>query len=160
MKKILVPTDGSECSNLAIDQAKEFAMKFDSEVVLLHVTDSSAAYTLFNPVHDGMNPTTGSMAPVGNMAVPLPAEHQKILDKISKDILASAKARLTVLGDKVTAHSMEGKPADTIIDYVENNDVDLVIMGSHGMGGFKRFFIGSITHKVMLSIDQPILIIR
>ena len=126
MKKILVPTDGSECSNLAIDQAKEFAMKFDSEVILLHVTEAPATISIVNPVHDGMNPTTGSMAPMGNVVVPMPADQHKIPDKISNDILESAKARLTVLGDKVTAHSMEGKPADIIIDYVENNDMILL----------------------------------
>lgn len=143
MKHILVPVDGSMCAGLAIDQAREFAKTYGSQVTLLNVYDISyfSGFTDF-------------------AAVPWNQEITNAMIKRSSDILAEAKERFDSVIDQVDTVSLEGNPANVIIDYVsEHADIDFVIMGSFGMGGFRRFFMGSTTHKVAVAIEKPILII-
>jgi len=140
MKNILVPVDGSECSTLAIEKAKEFAKLTNSKIILLNVYDIQTATSFF--YESGMT-----------------MDLQEDLLKRSTEILAKAKALCADMGDMVETLALEGYPAAKIIDYVEKNDIDLVVMGSHGMSGFKRLFLGSVTHKVAVSINKPILII-
>lgn len=168
MKKILVPTDGSECSKLAIDKALEIAKEFDSEVVLLYVSESSPAFIAAGTGSGAGTGggTGGAMASgfgtSGNPAVVRDVDQvkERIQEKAAK-VLESGKGKLMILGDKVSTVMLEGNPADAIVEFIDaNKDIDLVIMGSHGMTGFRRFFIGSVTHKVTVSIDRPILIVR
>lgn len=160
MKKLLVPIDGSECSKLAIEKAKEIAKAFKSEVILLHVIDMPSFKVILNP---GLASVTGSGAvgPVPPAALASMEESRESIQETAEKILESAKAQCIVLGDKVSTVLLEGRPADMIIEFIDaNKDIDLVVMGSHGMTGFRRFFIGSVTYKVALSIDRPILIVR
>jgi len=145
MKKILVPTDGSDCSNLAIDMAKDIAVKFDSEIMLLYVNDITSVENLYSSEF--------------GTSFTVPDVYRENLEMIANSILDAGKERIGK-GVKVSSVAIQGKPADVIIKYVDNNDVDLVVMGSHGMSGFRRFFVGSVTHKVALSIEKPILIVR
>jgi nucleotide-binding universal stress UspA family protein len=143
MKHILLPIDGSPCSGLAIQQAKEFAQIYGCKITLLNVYD----ITYFNNSID-----------FG--AIPWNQEIINGMSKRSNDILIEAKELLAGMGDMVELVSLEGNPADQIIDYVrDHHDIDLVIMGSYGMSGFRRFLLGSTTHKVAVAIEKPILII-
>jgi nucleotide-binding universal stress UspA family protein len=143
MKHILVPVDGSACTGLAIEQAKEFARIYGSKITLLNVYDLS--YLSFN---------------VDFGAVPWNQEITEGMIKRSNDILKEANDLLAGMSDQVELVSLEGNPAGQIIDYVrDHEDTDLVIMGSYGMSGFRRFFLGSTTHKVAVAIEKPILII-
>jgi nucleotide-binding universal stress UspA family protein len=161
MKKILVPTDGSDCSDLAIDKAGELAEKFESEVVLIHVNEVPGRSIFINPVVSDATPSFFNERTDGPVkTISVPKEYLDNLEKAGQDILDRGKERLVEKGIKVSMAAVRGKPADAIIDYVEHNDIDLVVMGSHGMGGFRRFFMGSVTHKVALSIKKPIMIVR
>ncbi len=162
MKKILAPIDSSESSKLAVEYAKDLAKQFDSELVLLHVVDTDVLL----PVLGGW---TGSSVSGSGVPAPAPAPASAIsLEKFRESanetadkVLSSAQASCSTIGDKVTIVKLEGRPADQIIEYIEANpDIDLVIMGSHGMSGIKRFLIGSVTHRVTVSIDRPVLIVR
>lgn len=161
MKKILVPIDGSECSNMAIDKAKELAKVFASEVVLLYVSDSSSFQVVAQLGQGSLVAAGGIGTNAAPVAVPKLDQYKKSIHETAEKVLESGKARCAVLGDKVSAVLLEGRTADTIIDFIDaNKDIDLVVMGSHGMSGFRRFFVGSVTHKVTVSIDRPILIVR
>jgi nucleotide-binding universal stress UspA family protein len=143
MKHILVPVDGSACTGLAIAQAQEFARIYGSRITLLHVYDISY---FSNNIDFG--------------AIPWNQEITNAMIKRSNDILQEAKKHFTGMEDQVETLSLEGNPASTIINYVsQQDDIDLVIMGSYGMGGFRRFFLGSTTHKVAVAIEKPILIL-
>lgn len=147
MKKILVPIDGSDCSNKAIDMAKELALLYGGQIVLLHV--GTDFHYQFYPV-----------SPYGTDGIPLPQEFLDRVEKAAQDILEAGLARCVDLGDRVETVFLEGKPSDVVIDYVDTHDIDLVVMGSHGASGFKRFIMGNVTNKVALAIDKPILIIK
>lgn len=143
MGRILVPTDGSECSAAAIEKAKELAGFYGSGIVLINVYDMPYLSSYFDFQH---NETELNV-------------HEQ-LKKDSGKILKKVRELFGDLSDRVETVSMEGNPAEKIIEYVElNDDIDLVVMGSHGMGGFRRFFLGSVTHKVAVSIKKPILIV-
>ena len=142
MKRILVPTDGSDCSGLAIEKAIEMAKLFGSKIILFNVYDIQHVSSYFD------------------------FQHQERVDSLCEDmakqslnILEKAKAMCADFSGEVETVSVTGNPAVQICEYVEKNDIDLVVMGSHGMGGIKRLFLGSVTHQVAVAIEKPILII-
>lgn len=142
MKRILVPTDGSDCSGLAIEKAIEMAKLFGSKIILFNVYDIQHVSSYFD------------------------FQHQERIDSLCEDmekqslkILGKAKAMCADFSGEVETVSVTGNPAVQICEYVEKNDIDLVVMGSHGMGGIRRLFLGSVTHQVAVAIEKPILII-
>ncbi len=143
MQHMLLPVDGSACTDLAIKQALDFAQVYGSKVTLLNVYD----ITYFT-----------NSADFGT--IPWNQEITEAMIKRSNNILMEAKAKFTGMEDLVDTVSLEGNPANVIIDYVgKHDDIDLVIMGSFGMSGIRRFLLGSTTHKVAVAIEKPILII-
>jgi len=158
MKKILVPIDDSECSNMAIEKAGELAKIYGSEIILLHVDEAGGDNLVVaaSQAYFGQIPMGGASAPQAFATNPTVKEQSDRDDKI----LTSAKSKLMVLGDKVTTLLLHGNPADVIINYAKQIDIDLVIMGSCGKSGLKQFFMGSVTEKVAKSINQSILIVR
>lgn len=143
MKSILIPVDGSDYSNKAIEAGKEIAKAFDSKVTILNVI--SAELSL--------------VAGRGNfMYIPvLPDE----FPDYSVEILAEAKQRFEGMSNLVETVSKQGNVADIIIEYAHENDIDLVIMGSHGLGALKnRLMTGSVTTRVLHHIDKPVLVIK
>ena len=140
MRKILVPIDGSKYSDLAMNKAEELAKVLGSSIVLLHVND----------FHQHMfNYNTGV------------EEHfLEVFDQISTDILQDGKTKLAELGDRVEVVKLEGSVANKIIEYVNNNDFDLVIIGSHGKGAIHNFLMGGVAHKITLHVNKSIMIAR
>jgi nucleotide-binding universal stress UspA family protein len=142
MKKILVPIDGSEFSAKAIDKAIELAAALGCNVVLLNINEFRQ-YTSYEGIPLFLN-----------------QDFFEQTIKRGKQILEEAKARFKNMADRVVTVSLEGNAAREIIEYANTNDFDLVIMGSHGMGGIKRFFVGSVVHKVLMQINKSMLIAR
>ena len=140
MKKILVPIDGSRFSDLAMDKAKEFADVFGSTIVLLYVNDFHQYIFNYNPEVE--------------------EHYAEMFDKLSRDVLASGKERLSELGDRLETLRMEGNVANTIVDYANSNDFDLVIIGPYGKGKIHRFLLGSVANKVAMYVNKPVLIAR
>lgn len=160
MKMILVPIDGSDLSRLSIKKAKDIAKQFESELILLHVLDTFPVQPILGGL-TGANTSVGGMPTVAPAAIIQLDQTKAGIDEIADKILESAKASCSVLGDKVLAVKLEGDPADRIIEYVEaNKDIDLVVMGSHGKSAIEQLFVGSVTNKVIKSIDRSILIVR
>lgn len=140
MKNILVAIDGSRFADLAMDKAKELADIFGSTVTLLYVDDSS--HRLFDYSSE------------------IDDEYAEMFDLISRDVLESGKQRLAELGDKLKVEKIEGNVANTIVDYANENDFDLVIIGPRGKGKVEKFFLGSVANKVSKHVEKPILIAR
>lgn len=145
MKKILVPIDGSKMSNMAIDKAKELALAFESQVVLLHVMESN--------VNDyPSNPYKFSPELVSNM--------KKENKAISEKILEDGKARFMGTPIKVETKLLEGNPADNIFNFAMSGGFDLVVMGSSGLSGLRTILVGSVTRSVVMNLKIPMLIVR
>lgn len=143
MKNILIPVDGSDYSIKALEAGKEIAKAFDSKI------------TIFNVIPIEMNRNAGR----GNFMY-VPAFSDDIPD-YSVEILAEAKKQFEGMSNQIETVSKQGNIADLIVDYAHEHDIDLVIMGSHGLGALKnRLMTGSVTTRVLHHIDKPVLVIK
>lgn len=144
IKKILVPVDGSPNSLQALDKARSIAEKYDSEIVLFHVMEMSS---LDYP----SNPYTFSR----DLLEKLNQESKLVSTKILED----AKYHLSSMSEKVSLVQQVGVPYDLIINYAEENDVDLIVIGSKGTSGVRNM-LGSVTRKVAIGSQKSVLIVR
>lgn len=142
-KKIVVPLDGSGWAEAAVPHAARIAKNNDAEIILLHVYHSPmAAYQ-----------DTVALASKQEMA---DQEYEQI-----KSHLIGIRNDLRSEKVKVRGHILHGRnPAHHIIQFVESEGADLVVMSTHGRTGIARFVFGSVAHKVMQSLDVPVLLIR
>lgn len=141
MNRILVPIDGSKCSQMAMEKAKEMAVAFGSSVVLLHVNDFYQHVSVFK------------MTDVEQMFMAQ-------FDQLSKDILEDGKAFFSEIADRLETVQLEGNVANRIIEYANDNKFDMVIMGSRGKTGSLKFLVGGVAHKVALNVEASILLVR
>jgi nucleotide-binding universal stress UspA family protein len=151
MKNILVPIDGSEFSERAILKSKEFAEAFGCKVTLLNVISVLSA----------INYTTNTRFSM-DAVVDWPALVESAKTS-SKELLEKAKASLPGIEvETVMMDQPDGAIAKAIADYVKlNDDVDLVIMGSNGIHSLaQRFYLGSVTLKMLHFVTKPILIVQ
>ena len=133
LKKILVATDGSEYSQRALKTAVEFARKFNAEIELLFVMQMPLAYE--SGVYNEINRE-------GEQALKTTLEGIDI-----SDITLSMK-------------KIQGNPANVILKEVENENIDLIVMGSHGYGAIVGSIIGSVSQKVLHGAKCSVLIVK
>jgi len=93
------------------------------------------------------------------------------LDQISKEYIThalaaannylnSVKERLTKIGITVRSEVEVGSPAESVIAYAKENNVDLIAMSTHGRSGIGRWLLGSVADKVIHAADRPVLMVR
>jgi nucleotide-binding universal stress UspA family protein len=141
-KKILVPLDTSELAEIALPYAEEMAMKLGSEVILLHVG----------------TPADG----------PDTAEHNVYLSKmvaaterkVNRSRALSPGAKVKVTSALLGSPSIITNPPEEILDYAEKEKISLIIMGTHGRTGIRRWALGSTANKVARAAKCPLLLIR
>ena len=147
LNKILVPVDFSECSDEAFDDALELARRYGAELVVLHVWQPPRM----------MGPETVFYPPEGTRqsVIHLVEEEarRQTGDFVAVRAAPEPEVRLTTLVEA-------GIPYATILDIAEREDVDLIVMGTHGRSGLSRFFLGSVTEKVVRHAHCPVLTIR
>jgi nucleotide-binding universal stress UspA family protein len=146
LKQILVATDFSEPSKLALAQAISVARQRDAELVLLWVEGE------------------GSMAPSG---AAIYGTAVREVETLLAGMRADATARLEALAQHATAQGVrvrtlieKGDPAEVIVGAARRLDADLVVTGTKGITGFKRFVLGSVATKVMRECHTNVLVAR
>lgn len=150
MRTIVIPVDGSEFSKKAMEKGKEIASIVDCKIVLLSVS----TFTFPNfPVES--TEYAKSIYDDKNLIATKAKE-------LTKNYLKEGKESFGDLSEKVETVLLEGNPASKILEYLEDNEVDLVIMGSRGVSssGIHRLLVGSVTTKVLHMAKQPILVIK
>lgn len=142
-KKIVVPIDFSDCSRHALTRAIEWAKAFGASVEVLYV---------WEPPHYLMPDTTVFIPghPDQTMIDYAQAEAKKSMDDFLEKHGSAKDLPLTV-------QMLSGPPAETILNYVQNNAIDLIVMGTHGRTGLQRFLIGSVTEKIVRRASCPVL---
>ena len=140
MKKILVPTDYSDCANHAIEIAKAIASKSGAALYLLHL-EEVVPHTAHALHHADLEEEHHH---VGHARFQL----QQIVDSLEKECL-------NVKGVFVPN---EGKEA--IEEYIKPYDIDFLVMGSHGAKGLRELLIGSNTQSVIRKSTVPVLVIK
>jgi nucleotide-binding universal stress UspA family protein len=142
--KILVPLDGSELAECVFPYVEDIALKRISRVELAFVVEH---YEM--PFHGG---------------VVLDEENLKQIERFATEgaeqYMRSVKKRLFSKGIDVDTVILEGKIADILVDYANNNDFDLIVMATHGRSGLARWVVGSVADKILHCSTVPVLLIR
>ncbi|MCR5860729.1 universal stress protein [Flavobacterium sp. J372] len=141
MKRILVPTDFSDHAVHALKVAAQIARDNDGEIYLLHMLE------LPNQAGDAIG--SGTDIP----------EIMFFMEK-ARELFEDIKNEPYLQGIEVTELIHFERAFDGIIKISKKNNVDLIVMGSHGASGFKEMFIGSNTEKVVRTSDIPVLVIK
>lgn len=141
MKRILVPTDFSKMADNALNVAAQLARRHHAEIFLLHTLEL---------------PYTQIDAMSSHSELPEALFFMKLADKRFKEVL-----RRDNLQD-ITVHRVVefDETLSGILESCKKNDIDLIIMGSHGVSGLREMFIGSNTEKVVRSSKIPVLAIK
>ncbi|KUO75117.1 MAG: universal stress protein UspA [Desulfosporosinus sp. BRH_c37] len=140
-KKILVPTDASEYSRRALKIALEMARSIQAEVVLLHVSFTPQAYWGYT-ISYGITVTQEQLDQNGELA----------LDAT----LTGIDSEQVVINKRVES----GHPVTLILEYIKKENIDLVVMGSHGYGAIAGSVLGSVSQRVLQRASCPVLIIK
>lgn len=139
-QKIVVATDGSKYSQKAVYSGINLAKLSGAAVYALNVLDASSVIS--------QNWTAGKKS----IYEVLKKEGQKATSKIKEYGEAS--------GIEVKEILLEGNPGEQIINFAENNDIDLIVMGTLGKTGLDRFLVGSVAEKVVRNSKVPVLVVR
>jgi nucleotide-binding universal stress UspA family protein len=143
-KRILVPTDFSNYSLQALEDAIELAKPFKASIVLLHASD---------PIYFA---TPGTLyAPSGNVLM-LMREWRRI----ARTQLAVLARDLEKRGVRLRPVFAIGAPHRTIVETAKKIGADLIVMSTHGRGGISHLVMGSVAEKVVRSAPCPVLTVR
>ena len=141
LKKILVPTDFSECSAAALRYGIELAHTFDATLHLLHVVE---------------DPNTTPWA-VEGFPLSLVDVLERFQDESRKRLLASVPAADL---DRVVVSCPIAAPVPEILRYAQDESIDLIVMGTHGRGFVAHALIGSVAERVVRRAPCPVLTVR
>ncbi len=139
--KILVCSDGSQKSNEALDKAAEIANLYpESEVAVIHV-------------HSDIN-VVPELGP-SRLSRKSFEEHKK-----GKEILEKAEQRMAEKNIKIKPILVVGSAAQAIARVASQGGYDLLIIGSRGLGGLKKLFLGSISNAVLNEVQCDVLVVK
>jgi len=140
-KKLLVTLDGSELAEVVLDYAKELAGGLGLDTVLLHIYS-----------HSELEYITMRRGYINRIADTLEHQAREIQEKTGNN---NKQEAFEVQGELV-----EGHAAEEIVRYADKNQVDLILMATHGRSGIRRWAIGSVAEKVVRATRQPVLLVR
>lgn len=137
-RRVLVPTDGSRGAELALASGIDVARATGATLHLLHVVE------------------TGDRGP-GKQTRLQPAE----LTGRAKEIVAEATERVEASGvETVTSVFEHREPATVIREYVDDQEIDLAVLGTHGQTDFSRYVMGGVSAKIVRTSPIPVLWVR
>ena len=139
-RNIVIATDGSENSQRAISCGVEIAKLSGATVHALYVVDTPSIIS---------ETWTAGKEMVHELII---REGKKVLSKVKKIIEDS--------GVEVKEVLLEGYPSEEIINFAENNNMDLIVMGTLGKTGLERFLVGSVAENVVRNSKVPVMVIR
>jgi nucleotide-binding universal stress UspA family protein len=145
-KKILVPLDGSALANQALPHAQMLATSLGAKLILFRAVEE--AYT--------------ALAVTRTATIMVESEYDK-----QPVVIRQAERDLSKLIEQTELHNVHpqiaveaGDPAKTIVEYAGANEIDLIVMSTHGRTGLARLVYGSVAEKVLHTATCPVLLIR
>ncbi|PWE33767.1 universal stress protein UspA [Maritimibacter sp. 55A14] len=145
-KRILVPVDGSKGAEAALDMALQLQSATGGKAELLILT-------VFR--HHGQLEASFSMVRASE-----PNNIDDALRDHAKEIAESGKAHAKKSGaKKVRAFVKNGPPARSIVAFAREHEVDLIVLGSRGLGSIEGYLLGSVSHKVTGLAECPVLVV-
>jgi nucleotide-binding universal stress UspA family protein len=151
-KRILVPLDGSRFSISALPYTIDIAKRFRAHIVLLQVVQEILPIAMAAP--------SGGGPAIKEMFLKESRQQDKKTLTRSRRYLSRKIRELAAQGIKGSYCIMVGEPATSINECCQKEDIDLVVMTTHGRGGFKRTILGSVTDEIIRGSTVPILVIK
>ena len=143
-KSILVGYDGSKGADAALRKACELAVVCDAELLIVtvfrHHSLLEASFSMVRPQEPG------------NMD-DLMRGHAQEVAEYAKTVAQECGAR------KIRAFVKAGQPARSIVTFAEEHGVDLIAVGSRGLGSIEGYLVGSVSHKITGLADCPVLVV-
>ncbi len=151
INRILVATDASAASNRALKMAVQFAGQHNAELLIIHVIrDMQIPFDIkeipelesskFESFHDA---------------------REEIMRKIAESILRNAKEKAEKAGAKKVQTAIgTGDPATSILGFARRRKVDMIVVGTRGLGKLKGTILGSVSRKVINNAETSCLIVR
>jgi len=135
---ILIPTDGSEQAAAAIDVGVDIASNYDARLHALSVVEPIAMGVDFQS-----------------------ADVFELLEEAAQSAVGGVENKATQASISAVETAVEyGHPYSEIHSYVDENDIDLIVMGTHGRSGLERYLLGSVTEKIVRTSPVPVLTVR
>jgi len=138
-ERILVATDGSKGAMRACEVAALIAKTGQSSVVLLHVLPTISA-----------------------LDAPPSGAYYSQLERKANEMLDEAASRFETQGVKVEKDILQGRASivQSIVEFAESADISLIVMGTRGLGGFKKLTLGSVSSGVVSHAHCSVLVAR
>jgi nucleotide-binding universal stress UspA family protein len=141
-RKIMVATDGSEPVKKAVDTAVEIARLSGAKLYAVYVV-ASGGYTVGHPRDIGWERAM--------------KEH---LSAEGKEATAYVETVGNAAAVEVESIFLEGSPADRIVDFAEEKDIDLIVMGTLGRTGLQKILLGSVAQNVVRHSRKAVLVVK
>ncbi|QSG05603.1 universal stress protein [Halapricum desulfuricans] len=136
--RILLPTDGSEEIEPVIEHAVELAAHHDATLHALYVLDTASLNSL--PMETSWDTISSILEEEGTAAL-------DVIEAYADEVAVERKI-------------VEGSPSRRIVQYAEDEGMDLIVMGTHGRGGIDRLLLGSVAERVVRTSSVPVLTVR
>ncbi len=142
--RILVPTDFEAASEAALGCARDLARKFDARLFLLHVVEDPVAQGVWTP----------------EVYVAASAELRGRLLREATERLSRILTPTDREQFQATIEVRIGAAADTIAEFAREQQIDLIVMGTHGRRGLAHMFLGSVAERMVRQAPCPVLTVR
>jgi nucleotide-binding universal stress UspA family protein len=129
--RILVPTDGSATAEAAMEHAVDLATRYEADIHVLHVIDTLQYDTS-----------------IESAVEPLRERGEEYVEQLVKTVPDTTIS--------ITTEIEVGRPARSILAFVDEHDIDLIVMGTRGRGGLPRRLLGSVTSYVVTHAPVPV----
>ena len=135
--RILLPTDGSRGNSRAVEQAIGLAAQSDARLHVLFVVEDL--------------PYAPEM---------MDGQVEARLREIGEEAISDIRQHAADAGVSVETALEDGTPHRSILEYADEEGMDLIVMGTHGRSGLDRYLLGSVTERVVRGADTPVLTVR
>ncbi len=151
IKKILVATDASEASDRALIMAAQLASQYNAELVIIHVIRDMQIPFEIKEIPELETHHFESFS----------SAREEIMRKIAESVLRAAKQKAETVGvNKIETVIGTGDPANGILGVAERRKVDMIVIGSRGLGKLKGTILGSVSRKVTNNAETSCLMVR
>jgi len=146
IRRVLVPVDGSHPSWKASALAIDLAKRFEAELIALHVIDPR-----YKELEIAISPRPGRFKKIITKVI---RDARKIVNSVKKKAI---EKNVNVKTDVISNFSSVTKD---ILEYAKVNKVDVIVIGSRGMTGFKKMLLGSVASGVVTYAHCPVIVVK
>ncbi len=139
VRRVLAPVDFSDASEVAIQHAREIALTYGAEIDLLHV------------VEEPLYPSAYGFEPASFPTPEVVENAEAQLGDLAREKIGYEHVRIDV---------RTGNPSSEILDYTEENDIDLTVIATHGRTGLDRVLLGSVAERVLRQSPNPVFVVK